>query len=76
MIRYLFSAHGQCKQTKFSLNMLRRKVGHCNMLIHGGETLVFDNWELVSQLINVACECTINKLSVFSKYAGNNVPIG
>lgn len=73
---HFHSGHGQCKQTKFTLNMLRKKTGHCNMLIHGGETLVFDNWELVPQVIRVSCECTINKLSVFSQYAAHDVPLG
>lgn len=69
------TSHGQCKQTKFSLNMLRKKTGYCQMLLHEGEMLVFENWELVPQMIRVSCECTINKVSMFSQYAAHNVPL-
>ena len=40
------------------------------MVLHDGETLVFEDWELVPTQIRVACECTINKLSAFSRYVG------
>ncbi|KAH3708126.1 hypothetical protein DPMN_067565 [Dreissena polymorpha] len=58
-------------QTRFSLHMMRRKPETCRMLLHDGEALVFDDWELVPTWIRVACECTINKLSTFSRFAGN-----
>lgn len=73
---YSITAHGQCKQTMFALNMLRKKKGHCQMLLHDGESLVFEDWELVPYKIRVACECTINKLSAFSNYVGQSAIMG
>ncbi|KAL4231941.1 hypothetical protein ACF0H5_009517 [Mactra antiquata] len=70
------TAHGQCKQTRFNLNMLQKRRGFCKMFLHGGETLVFEDWVLAPHRIRVSCECTINRLSMFSQYIAQSVPMG
>ncbi|XP_052770884.1 uncharacterized protein LOC128210572 [Mya arenaria] len=70
------TAHGQCQQTMFSLNMMRRQKETCQMILHNGEVFIFDDWQLTPTKIRVACECTINKLSLFSGYVNPHPVVG
>ncbi|KAL3863582.1 hypothetical protein ACJMK2_005333 [Sinanodonta woodiana] len=45
--------HGICKQKTFNLRMIRKRPGGCMLMVHSGQNIVIDDWELYSQEIRV-----------------------
>ncbi|KAK3589871.1 hypothetical protein CHS0354_015897 [Potamilus streckersoni] len=45
--------HGICKQKTFNLRMIRKRPGGCMLMVHSGQDVVIDDWELYSQEIRV-----------------------
>ncbi|KAK7485909.1 hypothetical protein BaRGS_00022904 [Batillaria attramentaria] len=57
------TVHGRCRQTSLHVQMLRRRSGRCMMVIHNGQRVLTDEWELYAQEVRTGCQCMLDKRS-------------
>ena len=62
------TGHGKCQPRILHIKILRKTDSGCRLIIHDGQRLITDNWELYDQPIQVGCECVIDKRSALTSY--------
>ena len=63
------SVHGLCHQIELPLNILHKTPGMCIVALANGQTVIAEDWEIVTDIIPVGCECNVKKDSFFARYA-------